>query len=477
MNFKSDLFKRNALLVVLLFSDTIFSFFQHYHASLDGDLAALVLPAPQYQLVLRDPFGFNAIFHNMVYPAPNRFFSHWFITSYFKNMPFWLQSISSPLNSMYLSCAIAKTLFQFLIALMIGKLTQHLLKLKSSCVLAMVLAVPFFQASGFNISMGIIDKSISYNFFYSFPNALLLVFIFLYYKNSLINSNSARSWVLSIVLLILSFVINLSGPLNPGIICVICLTLFIHLVTQNKNGSIGLVSNLSQKISISNLLPWLTLLIALYSLYIGKNNSENLPDSISIWERYGRLPSGLLQTFTTKLGLPLLILAVLTNWVWIVKSNFTDRNIPLNLLRLIAIGIVIYIFFLPLGGYRTYRQDIIRRDTILPITISLIFLYSCTTCYILNHEKGILKKLFTTLICFIGLFFTIADKPNFSENSCEKDNIAKLASSPLKIVQLDDGCCVLSWAKISNYDDSKLNTKLLYTFNVLTDEKYYYQGK
>ena len=119
------------LFVLFLLSDIVFSFIQHFHVSLDGDMASIIMPSKAYQAVLDDPFGMNVLFNDSVYPATNRFFAHWFMSGYFKTVPVLLQHITNPIDSIYLSCAIAKTGIQFLIIFLLAyllfnfKMSQH----------------------------------------------------------------------------------------------------------------------------------------------------------------------------------------------------------------------------------------------------------------------------------------------------------------------------------------------------------------
>ena len=100
------------ILIVFLLLDTIFSFVQHYQKSLDGDIATIVLGYPE---VMHDPFGMKVLLHHEVYGGTNRFFAHWNMSIYFKNIPMIIQQFSNPIESIYLSCALAKTLIQLAI--------------------------------------------------------------------------------------------------------------------------------------------------------------------------------------------------------------------------------------------------------------------------------------------------------------------------------------------------------------------------
>jgi len=75
------------LLVLLVLADTIYTFAQHFHVPMDGDMANIIWPGQYYQQVLDDPLGLAALLRKEVYAAPNRFFAHWFMTGYFKTVP------------------------------------------------------------------------------------------------------------------------------------------------------------------------------------------------------------------------------------------------------------------------------------------------------------------------------------------------------------------------------------------------------
>ncbi len=80
--------------------------------SLGGDLAEQLVPEPGkgYFQVLHDPLGIQVLIHDKKYETPNRGFAHWTIYAYFMHVPLVLQKFTGPVNSIYLSSAIAKTL-------------------------------------------------------------------------------------------------------------------------------------------------------------------------------------------------------------------------------------------------------------------------------------------------------------------------------------------------------------------------------
>lgn len=104
--------------------DMGYSFLQHYHNVLDGDMPGIILPAEWYSEVLDDPFAIGVLLDGKEYAAPNRFFCHWSMSKYFKSMPILLQNVVDPINSVYLSCAIIKTGVQFFLIWIIASVAS-----------------------------------------------------------------------------------------------------------------------------------------------------------------------------------------------------------------------------------------------------------------------------------------------------------------------------------------------------------------
>ena len=98
------------LLIIFLVEDLTYSFFQYYNTPLFGDITVSVLPEVHVQKLFNDPFGFDIIKNGKKQFNPNRYFSHLFLQNYFRKMPLFLQKFVSPINSVYLSAAIAKSL-------------------------------------------------------------------------------------------------------------------------------------------------------------------------------------------------------------------------------------------------------------------------------------------------------------------------------------------------------------------------------
>jgi hypothetical protein len=137
--------KRNLhyILLLLLIADSVYFFCQFYHTQLDGDMASVILAKGWCNIVMNDPLGLNVLLHNKYYGGTNRFFAHWFMSKYFKTMPFLLQHFVNPIDSAYLSCALIKTVVElFIIFLLASFISLPSTTFKKEFLMAAVLIAP-----------------------------------------------------------------------------------------------------------------------------------------------------------------------------------------------------------------------------------------------------------------------------------------------------------------------------------------------
>ena len=477
------IFVKIAFCLFLLFS-VVFSFKRYYYFTLEGDLPAIVLPdSGFYQTVMDDPFGLNVILHDSVYPATNRFFTHLEIEWCFKTLPFCFQKLSTPVKSIYYSCALVKTGVQFfLIFLMAFVITGSRKFFGFDFLFVGVLLIPFFQTFGFNQWMGIIDHSITYTFFYALSLGLVMAFFLPFFYNWFHKGSLKINYLTFILLICLLVIISFNGPLNPPLILLIGLTIIFNFFSGIffSFNAISIFEKI--KISLKSiplnlfLLIFLACLMSGYSFYIGLNNSENLWEKISLGERYSRLPSGLWNQYLSVPGPVLLITILILNVfiIYFLKDDLKKKKI-FFLLKWFAILCLIYILLLPLGGYRSYRPDIIRRDTILPVTLGLLFFYGLTAFYIIKTVSVKYKKPYYSLIFIVGLIFFVHDFELRKYNLCERNAFEKISQSPDRVVFLDNDCSVMNWGKTLDTANSENKTKVLLYWGVIKEKKLYYQ--
>ena len=470
------------LLSALLLGDIGFSFIQHYNTPFDGDMSGGIVPNHDVIPILDNPLGINIFTENTTYPNPNRFFSHWTFYHYFNTLPIYLQNFASPIDSAYLSCAIAKTIVQISIIFLLSFLISGRI-FRFDFLLSAFLITPLFQTNGYSTYMGIIDPSTTYTFFYAMPIILvILYFMPLYFKY--INGVEFKAMkYLKYLWIPLALISSLSGPLNPGISLVVSLLVFIffyfktykNLEIKNRYTKLILLIKRIPKDVLFYLIP--ICVFSLYSLLLGRYNSLNVGNEMPLWDLYLRLPIGIYYLLTQKLGFPILVLILAINSLIIrYKINTPEGKTILKLFKWIGLFALIYILLLPFGGYRDYRPNILRYDTILPITISLVFIFAKTTIFILRHYPIKQKYWYTPLIILVLFIFTNADKAKFDKNDCERKSIQRIAESKEKIVRIDNNCKLLSWEIINNPKDSELNTKLLKKWRIIKEDKLYYQS-
>lgn len=468
-------------LVIFLLGDLTYSFLQYSSSTLDGDMASGIVPAKDVQETLNDPFGFNVIIKNERHPNPNRFFAHFFFKEYFTYIPSIFQKAFKPIPSVYISAAFIKLLLHLTIVYLLTKLISNrksILNLNS--LIIAVLIIPLFQAYGYYIDMGIIDKSITYTFFYALPLTLLLLFFspfyFSIYSDKKLRFNSISKAALLLLVIILPF----SGALIPPIILIVSSLLFTYYFRlyylPKKDFSIKKrVQYLFKKIPKEVIFTFTAIIVlSLYSVILGNYNSTYQDESIPIYIRYLRLPSGIYYQFTQSLGFPVLFILIIINTILIrTQFHFEEGKKIISSLKWIGLFALLYLLLLPLGGFRPYRPNILRYDTIMPITICLIYFYGKSCFFILQNIKK-RKVLYLALLIAVVLIYTNADRYNLDDNYYEKLALKTIENSTKLIVPLNYNHKVLSWDPITDPKQSELKAILLQNWNITKRKKLFY---
>jgi hypothetical protein len=469
------------LLITLLFADIGYSFLQNYYTPFDGDIANGIVPADDVKPILDSPLGLNVFKDHIKYPNPNRFFCQWSFYKFFNSFPLFLQNFTTPIDSAYLSCAFAKTIIQIIIILMIAFFISGSI-LKLDFLFAAILITPLFQTNGYRSYMGIIDPATTYTFFYALPTILILIYFAPLFMKHFYGLELKRMKYIKYLWIPLALISSLSGSLNPGISLVVSLLIFIYYISQNLGKSDSKNGFSRLKLIIQNipkdyyfyLIP--ISVFSLYSLFLGRFNSIDLSEKMPLSVLYSRLPEGIYYLVTQKLGFPILFFILTINTLIIhYKFRTPEGKKILNTFKWIGLFVLIYILLLPLGGYRNYRPYVLRYDTIIPITLSLMFIFAKTTIFIMRNFSNRHKYWYILLPILIIFVYTISDKPEFNKNNCERNAILQIANSKEKIVKIDNNCTVLSWTIIENPQESHLKTKLLKIWRIIDDDKLYYQ--
>ncbi len=463
------------ILVVILIADLGYSFMQHYSEVIDGDLARITL---SYKEVLSDPFGMKVVLEGKHYPNPNRYFAHLAQSEYFKKIPLALQFFFDPIESIYISCAILKLLIQIGFIWLLAIYANGSSKLRFSSLLwTTFLIFPFIQNTQFNSYLGLILRSITYTISYSLSLVLFLLFLLPFYQQAAHQKSMLQSNWMKLLWIGLSIIIVLNGPLVPPLILIILPTILFFwllkrvdfsndqsIITKVQKGILKMPSGLT-------MVGVLTILFSLYSFYLGTYNVDNL--TIPLSERYQLMGKGLFKHVTTKLAFPLLLGFSILNTVLLSKFQDKEAKFKCSLFKGIAVLSIIYILLLPFGGYREYRPLIISYDTMMPISIALIFCFASSSRYLLLAYQNRAKRFFLAGISSVLIYFMISDRPNFGKHDCEKKMLTLISQARTQEVKIPRPCSVLTWDIITNKYHSKHNCKLLQLWGVTDVVEFY----
>lgn len=456
---------------IFLIGDFTFSFIQYYNTPLLGDLAGHVLPDNLIQPVFDDPLGFHLLLTGEPHSNPNRFFVHWALAEYFQNVPQFLQNFTTPINSVYLTSAIAKLatqiLFVYLLALFISGSANPV---KKNFLTAAVIIAPLFQAYGYWSRMGIIDKSIVYTFFYAIPLVVLMLFFLPVFNWLMYHTKITSIHYFYMVPLIV--ILPLSGPLVPAVILIVSFLVLLNLFIQaDEKNPVAFLKSLPGSFYLL-LVP--INLWSLYSLFLGFYNSNYSGEMISLAERFSRLPEGIFSQLFHSIGFPLMLLVIGIN-TWFIKriNNHEGKNL-LRIFMWIGIFALLYILLLPFGGYRPYRQRIIRYDTFMPVTVALIYYFGASTYFLINHLKTNNKQRYVVAVILCLLLFTVADMKGIGRNSCERQAFEKMARSTESIITISRDCFVIDWQNTLDYKQSEKKAELIYFWGITSEKKLFY---
>jgi hypothetical protein len=474
----TDMNKRyfTSVLVAFVVLDWVFTCWQHYHLPLDGDLAAIVLPAPWYTQVLHDPFGWAVLAKHESYSATNRFFAHATIGLYWKMVPRVLQLLVDPISSLYLAAALFATATQAGITLLLASYVSLASggQRRGFWVVAALLGPLFQTASELYGQLGIIDHAITYTFFYAWPMLLVLVLFWPFFRAACLAQPLRLPLWRMLLLVALMVVVAFNGPLAAAAVAIVLLGVGLRWAWAVVRPGQRVEWLSGQALGLLTVLGLLTL----YSLYIGRNNSENV-HTHTLVDLYHLLPLGIKQQLTMQMGLPLLLALLLTNSILARRTALATpgRRWVLQLLGWVAGAAAVYLLLLPLGGYRTYRPYLLRYDTFLPITLALLFAYGLSTYYLLLYLRGGQRRVYGLVISlFVGYFFCsdfVWQLP--FDNGCERWALDQLARAPGPEVQLWPDCTVMAWGPITTTEQSERNAAMLYYWGVTPSKKLFFQ--
>lgn len=452
------------IIILLVLSDICYTFKQFYGKPLDGDLVPIVLPATYYQKVLDNPFGQAALMHHETYNATNRYFNH-------ATMRFWFRTVHQPFSAMFTDKVTALYALSALFSLFVYLLILYfiyrytLFKNKNLFCFTLLLAIPLMQVNGMK-TIALLDNAITYNFFYAYPFALLMLYLFPFYQYQIKKETSNFSLGQHIIWAGLAVYLSFGGTLIQPLVLLLCLFFVGHLIYAKKNHN-----------AYSSILPGYLVLhllfffiLCLYSYYISFFNAENPIQMPSFAQRYGLWLHGLYVQFLSRPAYLFFLIILLITYPAIKSQLNVQEQRILNFSKYVFFFCLIYLIILPLGGYRPYRPLIIRSDLMIPVNFALFFYVVFLSVLFLKY-KGIQLRFFAIL--FIFILYEFADKPQFHANACEKAKLRELQNFKGDTLILANDCKVLQWTnEFSQYHANDIS-KMLYEWQI-TQKKIYY---
>ena len=466
------------------------SFKQYSGCRLDGDIAESVLPYPGVQKTFDDPTGIKTIINDDKHWGTNRFFSHYFLHKTFRKLPFLLQNVYDPIESVYYTAAIAKLVMQIFILLLVTGIILGNFDIFSWKFMAVFLIlIPFFPTNGVHLSheIGIIDRSVTYSFFYAMPLIFLLLYYLPLFFELLHDKKIKMNWFFVILWIIFAIIACFSGPLIPPTILIANFILFLHLFAGNwhKNKSQPFFQGIIKALKLITVRNYLFLIpisfLALYSTFLGTYNIAYSEAQLSLKELYVLLPKGVLKSLST-ISYAVILLLLVANYLIVrykYKTHSQAKKI-VGLYRFLIVFSIIYVLLLPLGGYRPYRPFILRYDTIIPVTVLSIITIYYTFLFIMRQFKTETWKYWlktTYIVVFFAILVIFAVKNSTKVyNTCEKASLYIISQSKENIVVLNNDCAVVSWEPLYTPSESKSYGELLYLWNITDEVKLYYNS-
>ncbi|MEN0004967.1 MAG: hypothetical protein AAF798_12510 [Bacteroidota bacterium] len=450
-----------AVLLVLLLVDLSWSCLQYHHQPIGGDLTALVLPDARNATILEEPFGFKAIFEGERYVGTNRYFAHKSLAVYFKTVPFWIQHFVSPMESIYLSATLLKMAVHLgyillLSCYILGGIARQPLAFLGTLLFCSAL----FQAYGYYDTIGVIAGSPTYLSFYGIPILLFLFFLWPFYRSYQLDDYQ-WSWHRYALLCPLILYLPFSGPLVAPLVL-----LSSPLVLFALRKKLGIAQN------ILLVALWF---LCLYSFYLGQFNAEN-QQALAYPEALRRMGSAVLFLLSSKLGLPLILSFLLINAGLLYRQRqflLQDQWLFLGL----ALVLFVYLMALPLGGYRDYRPNILRHDTLIPVTLGLFWALGRSCWYILPLLKSYRRAIYLSAIGLFLIIFTLADFNGLHANACERNLLQQLSQSTAEVVSLPATCPLWAWGLTISPEQSETTGKLLFFWGIVDREVRFVQGE
>lgn len=453
--------------IIFLFVEIISTCYIYSKKRLDGDIATIVLPIGSNQEVLKDPFGLQAAIHHKKYSGPNRWFCHQSMRVLFIQVAnTYNLFIKDKVLSIYLAnmtgYLVAHLLLFFALFLYASVLTK---KLNINALFVIITIIPFFHGSIFSKWVMLVDNSVTYTIFYTFPLAIALLYFYPFYKSIVLKQLFWRpyhwlGWIF------LAYIVAFSSPFNPVIGILVSVGIFLFYWRENfsrqsiNNFPLRILKSLMQIPPHYFIFLFLFSLMCLYAIYVGTFNIENV--TLPLNERYKIFFQFLPSYF---ISVPFLVVAFTTLYALEISSWETlleEQRRQIKVLCFLIIIMLVYVFLIPFGGYRSYRPEILRGDITMPLTVVLVVICSTSMLFSWENFKSKPSKKYLATLLFTGVLFWSPDKFNISNNKKQKEYLYKLSQHEGKeplLLPKDE--TIISWSTFDTPEQGYYISKFL----------------
>lgn len=470
-------------MILFILIDLIIAWLQYVNMPLDGDLYAVVLPAPWYSDVLQNPFGLEALIEGKEYGGAGRFSAHWVQATYFKTFPFLFQYFVSPIQSIYYSSAFFKIMMHLgIVFILAAYICGDFKILRKEFLLSGCAVAPFIQSYGLYNRMGLIEKSITYVFFYIFPVLILLILLYPFYRYYLSQKQQGFSlgWYTPIWL-ITAWSLAFFGPmvqslmiLSGGLVILSIWTTGFFL-EKDKNILQLFARPFREKFRMVGITMTCLVLFAAFGYLVGLQNSENIA-SLPLAEAFRKALGGISFHYIKSWHFWAIAPFLVIQLYWLFGKRDNDNLKLKKILLFSGIAIAVYMLILPLGGYRSYRPMIYRYDLLIPVTLTLVYWLIVSGNHFVRSLSKKAKPIYASFaaVLLAALFFNDI-RIKSDRNDCEIEKLQQLSESTKDTLILEDDCTIMGWTIDDNYYFTEKKVKLLKIWGIVDKDVSYIQ--
>ena len=462
----------------------LFTSFEQYNKNgLDGDIARINMPNRSFSKIYSDPVGVQAAFYHERYNGAGRWFCFeseyllfhqgYFLVNYFNR---------DKIESLFLTATLFQWVCHWLMVIVLAFYVNMSKKIRIwNIIFASALILPFFQFGIDLVNVGIINHAISYTFFYAFPMTLWLIFFYpffrmLFYENTKFSKSIFQITTIFLLGLLIVFSSPLIAPLGIIFGCILILLFFLKgnnsFLASDLNNILIRIKNIPVTVRI--LLP-VFMVVCIYDFYLGKFNTENITD-LSLKYRFHLMLNGI-PNYLINFGLPYCF-GLLIMVYFFSRKYFPEilKTSEVRFLKFISFGVILFLFLLPLGGYRSYRPNIWSNDLTMPLTIFLIIIIVAGSIFLLKQLGELPLKIFAFLFFTTLLIYWCQNFPAKNNRSEQQQMLEILARQKAgAIVCLPFSSSVLSWGKVDDPANSTTVSDFLYSLGITENHVLFYQ--